>query len=211
MILALAVKSLRNRKFTAVLTVLSIALAVMLLLGVERLRSESRESFAATISGTDLVVGARSSPVHLLLYAVFHIGNATNNLRWDSYRAIAARPEVAWAIPLSLGDSHRGYRVLGTTPDYLEHLRFGRDRRLVLAQGKPFVDEHDAVLGADVAEALGYKPGNSIVIAHGGEVSFAARGSSLPGGWGAETKWNAGGSNGARHARGHGCSPRESG
>jgi putative ABC transport system permease protein len=174
MILALAIKSLRNRKFTAVLTVLSIALAVMLLLGVERLRSESRGSFAATISGTDLVVGARSSPVHLLLYAVFHIGNATNNLRWDSYRAIAARPEVAWAIPLSLGDSHRGYRVLGTTPDYLEHLRFGRDRRLVLAQGKPFVDEHDAVLGADVAEALGYKPGNSIVIAHGaGEVSFS--------------------------------------
>jgi putative ABC transport system permease protein len=174
MILALAVKSLRNRKFTAVLTVLSIALAVMLLLGVERLRSESRESFAATISGTDLVVGARSSPVHLLLYAVFHIGNATNNLRWDSYRAIAARPEVAWTIPLSLGDSHRGYRVLGTTPGYLEHLRFGRDRRLVLAQGKPLVDERGAVLGADVAEALGYKPGDSIVIAHGaGDVSFS--------------------------------------
>ncbi len=174
MILALAVKSLRNRKFTAVLTVLSIALAVMLLLGVERLRSESRESFAATISGTDLVVGARSSPVHLLLYAVFHIGNATNNLRWDGYRAIAARPEVAWTIPLSLGDSHRGYRVLGTTPGYLEHLRFGRDRRLVLAQGKPLVDERGAVLGADVAEALGYKPGDSIVIAHGaGDVSFS--------------------------------------
>ncbi len=174
MIFALAVKSLRNRKFTAVLTVLSIALAVMLLLGVERLRSESRESFAATISGTDLVVGARSSPVHLLLYAVFHIGNATNNLRWDSYRAIAARPEVAWTLPLSLGDSHRGYRVLGTTPDYLEHLRFGRDRRLVLAQGKPFVDERDAVLGADVADALGYKLGDSIVIAHGaGDVSFS--------------------------------------
>ena len=174
MIVALAFKSLRNRKFTAVLTVLSIALAVMLLLGVERLRSESRESFAATISGTDLVVGARSSPVHLLLYAVFHIGNATNNLRWDSYRAIAARPEVAWTIPLSLGDSHRGYRVLGTTPDYLEHLRFGPDRRLRLAQGKPFVDQRDAVLGADVAEALGYKPGHSIVIAHGaGDVSFS--------------------------------------
>jgi len=173
-IFALAVKSLRNRKFTAGLTVLSIALAVMLLLGVERIRSESRESFASTISGTDLVVGARSSPVHLLLYAVFHIGNATNNLRWDSYRAIAARPEVGWTIPLSLGDSHRGYRVLGTTPDYLEHLRFGRDRRLVLAQGKPFADERDAVLGADVAEALGYKLGDSIVIAHGaGDVSFS--------------------------------------
>ena len=174
MILALAVKSLRNRKFTAVLTVLSIALAVMLLLGVERLRSESRESFAATISGTDLVVGARSSPVHLLLFSVFRIGNATNNIRWDSYRAIAQRPEVAWTIPLSLGDSHRGFRVLGTTREYFEHFRFGRDRKLELARGGVFDDMHDAVLGADVAVKLGYKPGDSIVIAHGaGDVSFS--------------------------------------
>ena len=174
MILALAAKSLRNRKFTAVLTVLSITLAVMLLLGVERLRNESRESFAATISGTDLIAGARSSPVHLLLFSVFRIGNATNNIRWDSYLAIAQRPEVAWTIPLSLGDSHHGFRVLGTTPEYFEHFRFGRDRRLELAQGALFDDTHDAVLGADVAVKLGYKPGGSIVIAHGaGDVSFS--------------------------------------
>ena len=174
MIFALAFKSLRNRKFTAVLTVLSIALAVMLLLGVERLRSESRESFAATISGTDLVVGARSSPVHLLLFSVFRIGNATNNIRWESYRTLAQRPEVAWTIPLSLGDSHRGFRVLGTTPEYFEHFRFGRDLRLKLAQGRAFEDRHDAVLGADVAVKRGYKSGDSIVIAHGaGDVSFS--------------------------------------
>jgi len=174
MILALAAKSLRNRKFTAVLTVLSITLAVMLLLGVERLRNESRESFAATISGTDLIVGARSSPVHLLLFSVFRIGNATNNIRWDSYRTIAQRPEVAWSIPISLGDSHHGFRVLGTTNEYFDHFRFGRSRRLELAQGAVFHDPRDAVLGADVAVNLGYKPGESIVIAHGaGDVSFS--------------------------------------
>lgn len=174
MVLTLAAKSLRNRKFTAALTVLSIALAVGLLLGVERIRHESRESFANTVSGTDLIVGARGSPVHLLLYSVFHIGNATNNIGWDSYRAIARRPEVAWTIPLSLGDSHRGFRVLGTTADYFEHLRFGRKRRLALAQGSPFAGPHDAVLGADVAQALGYELGRSIVVAHGGgEVSFS--------------------------------------
>jgi len=174
MVLTLAAKSLRNRKFTAALTLLSIALAVALLLGVERIRHESRESFANTVSGTDLIVGARGSPVHLLLYSVFHIGNATNNIGWDSYRAIAQRPEVAWTIPLSLGDSHRGFRVLGTTSAYFEHLRFARARRLVLAQGLPFAEAHDAVLGADVAEALDYELGRSIVIAHGaGEVSFS--------------------------------------
>ena len=173
MIYSLAVKSLRNRKFTALLTVLSIALSVMLLLGVERIRSESRESFTATISGTDLVVGARSSPVHLLLYAVFRIGNPTNNLRWDSYQAIAQRPQVAWTIPLSLGDSHRGYRVVGTDDNYFEHFRYARDRALRFAQGRAFADEHDTVLGADVARTLGYRLDDQIVIAHGaGEVSF---------------------------------------
>jgi putative ABC transport system permease protein len=174
MVLPLAVKSLRNRKFTAALTVLSIALAVMLLLGVERIREESRESFASTVSGTDLIVGARSSPVHLLLYSVFHIGNATNNIGWAHYRALAARPQVAWTIPLSLGDSHRGYRVLGTTPDYFEHFRYARERRLELAQGRPFEAVHDAVLGAEVAQALGYRLGGALVIAHGaGDVSFS--------------------------------------
>ena len=174
MILTLAIKSLRNRRFTAALTMASIALAVLLLLGVERIRSEARESFASTISGTDLIVGARSSPVHLLLYSVFRIGNATNNVSWDSYTALASRPDVAWTIPLSLGDSHRGFRVLGTTPDYFEHFRFARGRALELAQGKRLEDEHDAVLGAEVAEALGYTPGQSIVIAHGaGDISFS--------------------------------------
>jgi putative ABC transport system permease protein len=173
MIAALALKSLRNRKFTAGLTALSIALSTLLLLGVERIRHESRESFASTISGTDVVVGARTSPVHLLLAAVFHIGNATNNVSWKSYRAFSERGDVAWTIPLSLGDSHRGYRVLGTTSAYFEHFRFGRDRGLVVDQGKALADEYDAVLGAEVARALRYRIGDPIVIAHGaGDISF---------------------------------------
>ena len=174
MIASLAAKSLRNRRLTAALTVASIALAVALLLGVERIRQETREGFASTVSGTDLIVGARSSPVHLLLFSVFRIGNATNNIRWDSYRTIASWPGVAWTIPLSLGDSHRGYRVLGTTADYFEHYRFARNRALGFAAGRRFEGERDAVLGAEVARALGYQLGQKIVIAHGaGDVEFA--------------------------------------
>src|SRR5262249_15015886 len=117
---------------------------------------------------------ARSSPVHLLLYSVFHIGNATSNIRWDTYLTITSRPEVAWSIPISLGDSHRGFRVLGTSQDFFEHFRFARDHRLALTSGKRFYDAHDAVLGAEVARTLGYAVGQSIVIAHGtGEVSFS--------------------------------------
>ena len=174
MILPLAIKSLRNRRFTAGLTVLSIALSVALLLGVERIRQESRETFASSVSGTDLIVGARSSPVHLLLSSVFRIANATNNVSWESYRRIAALPEVAWTIPLSLGDSHRGFHVLGTTQDYFDHYRFGGDRKLELAQGERFADANGTVLGAEVATALGYRLGQQTVIAHGsGDVAFA--------------------------------------
>ena len=108
----LALASLANRRFTALLTAFAIALSVCLLLAVERVRTEARSSFASTISGTDLIVGARSGSVNLLLYSVFRIGNATNNIRWDSFEHFANNPKVKWAIPMSLGDSHRGYRVM---------------------------------------------------------------------------------------------------
>lgn len=160
-------KSLLNRKTTAVLTVFSIAICVMLLLGVEKVRLEAKASFANTISGTDLIVGARSGAIQLLLYSVFRIGNATNNVSWQSYSEIAARPEVAWTIPFSLGDSHRGFRVLGTNEDYFSHYRYGAKRQLTFSEGLPFKDLFDVVLGADVARSLAYKLGDSIIVSHG--------------------------------------------
>ncbi len=167
-LLRLALASLNNRRFTALLTVFAIALSVCLLLAVERVRTETRASFASTISGTDLIVGARSGSVNLLLYSVFRIGNATNNIRWDSYQQLAGHPQVKWAIPLSLGDSHRGYRVLGTSPGYFEHYRFGRQQPLQLAEGRAFADDpFEVVLGAEVAQSLGYRLDAQIVLAHG--------------------------------------------
>ena len=166
-LLRLALTSLNNRRFTALLTVFAIALSVCLLLAVERIRTETRASFASTISGSDLIVGARSGSVNLLLYSVFRIGNATNNIRWDSFEHFAAHPRVKWAIPLSLGDSHRGYRVLGTSGTYFEHYQYGRSQTLQFAEGKPFNDLFEVVLGAEVADALNYKIGQQIVLAHG--------------------------------------------
>ncbi|MFZ3184790.1 MAG: ABC transporter permease, partial [Pseudomonas sp.] len=167
-LIRLALASLANRRFTALLTVFAIALSVCLLLAVERVRSEARNSFASTISGTDLIVGARSGSINLLLYSVFRIGNATNNIRWDSFEHFAKHPKVKWAIPISLGDSHRGYRVLGTTPIYFEHYHYGRDQALELAQGRGFAsDPFEVTLGAEVADALHYQLGEQIVLAHG--------------------------------------------
>ncbi|NJN47031.1 MAG: ABC transporter permease, partial [Candidatus Competibacteraceae bacterium] len=166
-IISLAIRSLVNRRFTALLTVLAIAMSVTLLLGVEQIRREAKSSFANTISGTDLIVGARSGTIQLLLYSVFRIGNATNNIAWDSYQELAANPKVSWTIPLSLGDSHRGFRVLGTNGDYFVHYRYARDRQLTLAAGRPFTGLFEAVLGAEVAETLEYTLHQDIVIAHG--------------------------------------------
>jgi putative ABC transport system permease protein len=166
-IFRLALMSLLNRRFTAILTVLAIASSVTLLLGVEKVRGGARESFTNAISGTDLLVGARGGGVNLLLYAVFRIGNATNNVSWESYQEVARHPDVAWTIPISLGDSHQGFRVLGTSEDYFQQFRYGRDRPLEFAEGRPFADLYDAVLGADVAAALDYGLDQEIVVAHG--------------------------------------------
>ena len=125
-LLRIALRSLNNRRFTALLTIFAIALSITLLLAVERVRTETRASFASTISSTDLIVGARSGSVNLLLYSVFRIGNATNNIRWSSFEHFAQHPKVDWAVPLSLGDSHQGYRVLGTTEDYFSHYQWNQ-------------------------------------------------------------------------------------
>ncbi|HUN69160.1 MAG TPA: ABC transporter permease [Burkholderiales bacterium] len=165
--LALAARSAWNRRLTLGLTLAAVSLSVALLLGVERLRHNARESFAMSVSGTDLIVGARTSPVQLMLYAVFRIGEATNNIRWDAYRAIASDPAIAWTIPISLGDSHRGYPVLGTTPDYFAHFHYGDAHPLAFSAGRRFDGVFDAVLGADVADKLGYRLGDRVVLSHG--------------------------------------------
>lgn len=164
---------MRHRKWTVALTVMSLALGVALLMAVERVRKEAREGFTNTLSGTDLIVGARTGSVSLLLSSVFHIGNASQNITWESYQKIAKNPQVAWTIPISLGDSHKGYRVLGTNQDYFQHYRYGQKESLKLVEGVPFSGVYDAVLGSEVAKELGYALGDKVVLSHGtGEVSF---------------------------------------
>lgn len=166
-LLKLTWRSLWNRRGTLLLTLLSIAISVALLLGVEYIRKEAKNSFMSTINGTDLVVGARSGPVQLLLYSVFRIGNATNNISWKSYQHFAGHKWVKWTVPLSLGDSHKGFRVLGTNTDYFQYYRYANRQPLVFAEGEQFNSVYGAVLGAEVANKLNYQIGDSIVVAHG--------------------------------------------
>ena len=159
--------SLTARALTVGMTILAIAVSVALFLGVEKVRTGAKASFANTISGTDLIVGARSGSVQLLLYSIFRIGNATNNLTWESYQNIAAHKDVDWIVPISLGDSHRQFRVMGTTPNFFDRYKYRSGQSLVIQDGELLDDLFDTVIGADVAATLGYEIGDPIVVAHG--------------------------------------------
>ena len=170
----LAGKSLKSRRSTAILTIVSIAVSVILLLGVEKVRVNAKSSFANTISGTDIIVGARSGSIQLLLYSVFRIGSATNNITWKSYQDIAQQKGVKWTIPISLGDSHRGFRVMGTSRDYFSVYQYGEKRTLKFSSGAQFEGVFDAVIGSEVANTLNYSIGDQVIISHGtGSASFA--------------------------------------
>lgn len=166
-LLSLAFSSAWNRKGTLSLVIFSIALSTTLLLGMERVRTQVRENFVQAVSGTDLVVGARGSELQLLLYAIFHMGKASNNMDWDSALRIAGRNDVAWTIPVSLGDSHKGFAVVGTTTDFFTRYQYRRHASLQFAQGQQFEGIFDVVLGAEVAAREHYKLGDRVLLSHG--------------------------------------------
>jgi len=171
----LAWKRLLNRRASFLLTLFAVALSVALFLGVDKARTGAREGFGHTISGTDLIIGAPTGSVNLLLYSVFRMGNATAEVSWPTYQKLSARDDIAWTVPISLGDSHRGFRVMGTDHAYFEHYQYGRGESLRFAKGKEMDDLFDAVIGADVARELGYETGSPLVLSHGlGKADFGS-------------------------------------
>ena len=169
----LFIRSLWNRRGTALLTIFSISVSVTLLLGVENIRQGVRTSFSSAVSGTDIIVGARGGSLQLLLYSIFRIGNAPNNLSWESYNELRNNKRVKWTIPISLGDSHRGFRVVGTNLDYFKFFRYGSKRELEFLKGKPFSKVFETVIGSEIAIKFNYKLNEKIIIAHGtGKKSF---------------------------------------
>ena len=177
----LAYKSIMNRKLTSLLTIISISLSVILILSVEKIRKSTRTSFINTISGTDLVIGPRASGIQLLLYSVFHIGDATANITIKTVEDIKKRSEIDWVVPISLGDSHKGFRVIGTTNNYFKRIRYRRNMTLKFDKGNSFSNLFEAVIGKDVANSLGYNVGDKIILAHGtGEVNFGKDHSDTP-------------------------------
>lgn len=159
--------SLINRRVIVFLTALSVALSVFLFASVEKLRAGARASFTHTVSGTHIVAGARSGQIPLLLFSLFHLGTPTSNVSYASYLKYRKHPAVAWALPLSIGDSHRGFRVVGTSPNLMKYYRYRNAQPLKLAEGSYSLARFKAVLGSTAARELGYKVGAPLVLTHG--------------------------------------------
>jgi len=177
MLFKLVVASLWSRRVMAILTCISIAISMMVLIGVAHLRAEVKYNFERTVSGVDLIVGSRTSGINLLLFSVFKIGNPSNNIQWKSYQNIVNNSQVAWSVPLSMGDSHKGFSVIGTTNDYFEYFEYADKQKINFWQGESFKRLYDIVLGAEVAKKLGYSLNQSLVMSHGtGKVSFTHHG-----------------------------------
>ncbi|MGK0381933.1 MAG: putative ABC transport system permease protein [Flavobacteriales bacterium] len=173
MLFKLVLASLWSRRVMAILTCTSVGISMLVLIGVEHIRAEVKNNFERTISGVDLIVGSRTSGINLLLYSVFKIGNPSNNLQWNSYQNIANKSQVAWSVPLSMGDSHQGFSVIGTTDDYFKYFKYADKQNISFARGELFKRLYEVVLGADVAKNLGYNLNQSLVMSHGtGKVSF---------------------------------------
>ena len=167
MLLKLTFNSLYARLLTVGMTVFAISLSLMLYMSVEKLRTSAYTSFTDTISQTDLIVGARTSSVQLLLYSVFRIGNATNNITWESYEDVINKKEVAWSVPISLGDSHKGFRVMGTNNEFFKRYKFRGGQSIELEQGNNLDDLYDVIIGAGVSEKLNYSVGTPLIVSHG--------------------------------------------
>nr|WP_269783486.1 ABC transporter permease [Marinibactrum halimedae] len=155
------------------MAIFSLTVSVFVMLSVEHVRQEMQSGVEKAISGVDLIVGARTGELNLLMYSVFRMGNASNNIQWRSFEAIQNHKQVAWAVPIALGDSHAGYPVLGTTEAYFDALKVGEEEPLKFQQGQSFANTMEVVLGAQVAHQLKYQLGDEIILSHGtGKTSF---------------------------------------
>ena len=166
--LSLVFKSLVNRRATAILTVASIAVSAGLLSIVDRVRTDTQTSFAKydrRHRSDRRRAQRRSEPAPVFGFFVSATPRTTSH--GTATRRSATDREVDWTIPFSLGDAHRGYRVLGTDLGYFSHYRYADRRSLAFDKGGPFTSATEAVIGAEVAERLGYDIGRQIVVSHG--------------------------------------------
>ena len=173
--LSLLLKSMRSRLIPTSLVTISLMASMVLLLSIERIQQGAEEGFNQSISGVDAIIGPRSSSIELVLYTVFHLGRPTNNITTKTVNDVKLRGDISWLVPIALGDSHKGFRVVATEPNYFEHIKNANGQPLVFSKGVAFAELSETVLGSDVAEKLSYRVGSKIQITHGSVESVGSK------------------------------------
>lgn len=162
-ILQLAWRNLLHKPLSTLLSVLLFALSIGLISLLLNLRQQADEQFDNNLAGVDLVVGAKGSPLELVLNSMYHVGYANGNITVKEARPFfnAHNPVVEDAVPLSLGDSYRGYRIVGTIPKLLDW--YGVELR----EGELWTEDFSVVIGAEVAAVNGLSVGDKFLSNHG--------------------------------------------
>ena len=154
-ILKLSWSNLKVKPLNTFLSLLLLTLGVALVSMLLILNKQLDEQFKRNISGIDMVVGAKGSPLQLILSSVYHIDNPTGNIPLEEAESLLKNPMVKECIPLAYGDSYKGYRIVGSNKDYVSH--YG----VTLEEGKFWSNEYEVTAGAVVAKNLGLKIGDT--------------------------------------------------
>lgn len=157
----ISIKNILHKPLYAFLSIFSLSISVGLLLGIQQLDSSIQNQFTNTLGNIEMVVGAKGSPLQLVLSSVLHIDNPTGNIKYSEVEKLAKNPLVKTAIPISYGDNYKGYRIVGTTAG------FPKIYEAQLLKGKGIENSMEVVLGNDVAQKLNLQIGDTFLSSHG--------------------------------------------
>lgn len=182
MIVKIAWKNILFKPLNTILSIVLLTASVAIISLLILLQEQFENKFSKNIEGVDLVLGAQGSPLQLILSSVYQMDAPTGNINYKEAQIWMRHPYVKKAIPLAFGDNYQGYKILGTTEDYIQKYN-GK-----LESGMTFHDNFDVVLGSAVAEKMKLKPGDEFYSSHGdskeGEVhkdfAFKVKGVLLP-------------------------------
>lgn len=162
----LAFLSLWYRRTLSFFILLILILNFSLLLAFDKLANSLHHSFTGVSGGVDLIVGAPTGALNLVLYTLFNVGSVNALMDYQEYKKWSQHPAVQWALPISLGDSHRQFRVVGTSALFFDNFK-ARSQSLQFEQGKGFAKDLEVVIGYQVARSLNYQVGHQLLLSHG--------------------------------------------
>ncbi|MCU0427844.1 MAG: ABC transporter permease [Candidatus Kapabacteria bacterium] len=158
---------LRQRLFASLLTAASVAVGVALVAAILALRLESERAFSQKDTGFEVIVGAKGSPLQLVLNTMYHLGSPNGNIPLAVYEQLRADKRVSAMLPMVFGDNVGGYKVIGTAPEFFTTFRYRKNIGIQMAEGKPFEKNYQVVIGTEVAQRLALRVGDSVTIRHG--------------------------------------------